>query len=368
MKVLGLIDSFKGTLTSIELGEILKEELYKQNIECDYFPISDGGEGFLDSIEYIKGFKRMYLNASDPLGRIIETYYLFDEGTNTAYIELAKIAGIGLLSESELNPFITSTFGLGEVIRKSIEDGAKNIVLGIGGSCTNDGGAGMLEALGVDFYDDTNSRLSNLSNAILSEVKRIDITRFLEITKDIKFRVVSDVRNPLLGKNGATETFARQKGARTEELEELEYNLSNYSKAIERECGGLYSKLPGSGSAGGVGFAFLSMFKNIIFEDIDYILDLISFSKINDDYNYIITGEGKIDEQSLNGKVVFEILKRSAPSKVIILSAINELDITSIRVENVKFYWIVDGSVSVNESLENPEKYFRELIRKIEFN
>lgn len=153
MKVLGLIDSFKGTLTSIELGNILIEELKKKNIDVDYIPISDGGDGFLDCIESILSLKRKYVITRDPLNRKIRSYYLYNEDTLTAYIELAKTAGLNLLRKEEYNPFITSTIGTGKMILSAIRNKIKNIIIGIGGSSTNDGGSGILAGLGALFYN-----------------------------------------------------------------------------------------------------------------------------------------------------------------------------------------------------------------------
>ncbi len=162
MKVLSIIDSFKGTLTSLQLGQIMSEELNKKGIEADYIPISDGGDGFLDVIEMVAKQPRVEVTVSDPLGRKIKTYFLYDENTKTAYLELAKSSGLNLLSEVELNPNVSSTFGLGETIEQALARGAKKMIVGIGGSATNDGGSGMLEALSCRFFDSEGYLLSSI--------------------------------------------------------------------------------------------------------------------------------------------------------------------------------------------------------------
>lgn len=368
MKVLGIVDSFKGTLSSLEIGKILKEELAKKKIEVDYITISDGGEGFLDTIEYLFGLDRVYINTLDPLNREIETYYLYCKKSNTAYIELAKASGISLLKPEEYNPFITNTFGLGKVILDAIQNGIKNIILGIGGSSTNDGGSGLLEALGGEFYDNENNLVKNISNSKLNSLKSIKLDKFKNITKDINFLVVSDVSNPLLGKFGATSTFAMQKGAKFADLSILEVNMANYSNLIEKTNKRKFQDMPGSGAAGGVGFAMLAMFDAKIVSGIDYILDLISFSKIKINYDYIITGEGKIDKTSLFGKVVFKIAEKANPVKVILITAILDLTLEELKAKGIyEVYEIVGKLANQEESLKQPTKYLRQLVNLIDF-
>lgn len=346
MKILVLIDSFKGTITSKRLGEIFKEEL--KNHDVDSFCIADGGDGFLDSIsENVKLYKEN-TTVSDPLFRKIDSYYLVNN--DTAYIELAKASGINLIQANMLNPFITTTYGFGEMINDAINKGYKNIILGIGGSATNDCGSGMLEALGGIF---NKSKLTNLCNYKLHDVISYDNTVINSKIKDVNVVVLSDVTNPLLGPLGATYVFSRQKGAKEEDLETLENNIKNFSSLNEK-----YINHPGSGAAGGVGYATITYLNAKIVSGIDYILDLIDYDNIINDYDLIITGEGKIDSQSLDGKVISSILKRSKDKKVILVCAINEL---KSKIDNV--YSVCDGKITPKMSLENPEKYLRLMIK-----
>lgn len=369
MFILGLIDSFKGTLSSVELGNILIQELEKKNISIEYIPISDGGEGFLDAINYQNFIQKLYVHTVDPLNRPIKACYLYDSNEKTAYIELAKTAGINLLKSEEYNPYITSTYGAGILINAAIKKGIKNIVVGIGGTCTNDGGSGILEALGVKFYDEDDNLLIFLNNEKLSKIKRIEIDSFIEKTKDVKITVVSDVKNRLLGEDGATYVYAPQKGAKHDDLWVLESNMVYYSILIENKLGGKFRDLPGSGAAGGVGFMFLSMFNSKLISGINYFLDLMGIENYKSFCDFIITGEGKIDRQSLSGKVVFEVVKRFHPVKVITVSAINELSEEELKENGVyKAFSIVDNLTSMEESMKNPKRYFRKLIREIDFN
>ena len=368
MLILGVMDSFKGTLSSIRLGKILVDELRKNNIYADYIPMTDGGDGFLDVIGYGKGLEKRYVYTVDPLNRKIREYYLYDKYINTAYIEFARTGGLSLLKEEEYNPFITTSYGVGLMIKDAINKNVKNIVIGIGGSSTNDGGSGILAALGVQFYNEFEKSINYLCNDSLFLIKRIDDIDFLKKIKGINFKVVSDVQNVLLGLHGATYTYAPQKGAKFDDLAVLEDNMVNYSNLIENLTGGKFSLHPGSGAAGGVGFMFLSMFNAKLVKGIDYILDYVNFDKYKDSYDYIITGEGKIDKQSLDGKVVMEIIKRSKPKKVIVLSAINELgDDVLKELGAYKSYSIVGKIASLNESKRHYVKYFRQLVSGIEF-
>ncbi len=353
MKVLTLIDSFKGTLSSIELGLITKNVLSKQNHDVTTLAISDGGEGFLDVIEQNnKDVEREYLEIYDPLFRKINSYYLKTKNNSKCYIELAKASGISLLKNDELNPFITSTYGFGQMILDAINKGCKDIILGIGGSCTDDGGSGLLEALGVVF---NNGTLVKMNNTNLSKIEKIDTNILDRLIVDVKFTCLSDVVNPLLGENGATYVFARQKGAKEEDLPVLEENMTCFAAFNKKMI-----NEKGSGAAGGVGYALCTYLNAKVVSGIDAILDMINYESLDAIYDYVITGEGKIDSQSMQGKVISSIKKRTKHAKIIYVCAINELDINSKDI-----YQIVDENVTREMSLNNPKYYYQKLVEKI---
>ncbi len=366
MNVLTIIDSFKGTISSKRLGEIAKEELEKKNHHVDIIPVADGGDGFCEAIEDVfkvhhTKYKEEKMAVHDPLGRLIDSSYLVDLNTNTAYIELARASGISLLSIDELNPFITSTYGFGELISGAIKKGYKRIVLGIGGSATNDAGSGLLEALGLLFLDKEKKIITNLNNEKLSLVESVDRTNLEEKTKDIEFIVLSDVTNPLLGKSGATYVFSPQKGAKKADLKDLESNISYFAR-LNNE----YINKAGSGAAGGVGYALQAYLNAKIYSGIDYILDMVDYDNLVNNYDVVITGEGKIDRQSLDGKVVFQVIKRSKNKKIILVCGINELDDNDLTKYNVdSIYSVVSGDVSVNDSMSRPEYYYRKMVESI---
>lgn len=359
MKVLSVIDSFKGTITSKRLGQITKEELEKKGIECKYLSISDGGEGFLDAISNNLKLDEIIVTVNNPLFKKIEARYLSDN-LNTAYVELAESSGISLLTKDELNPYIASTYGLGEVILDAIKKGHKKIVVGIGGSATNDGGSGMLEALGCKFYNN-DKIISRISNNKFKQITRIDDSVLNENIAGIEFVVISDVSNPLLGEKGATYVFSRQKGAKNEDLEILESNMKHYG-LFKKD----YLEYPGAGAAGGVGFALQAYFKAKFYPGIDYILESIDFDNLIKEYDYIITGEGKVDDQSFLGKVVFRIAEKAKNKKVIIVCALSEVS-SSIPNNIIGIYNIVKNNITSEMSMKEPEKYYRLLINEIKF-
>ena len=366
MKILTIIDSFKGTITSKRLGEITKEVLESRGHSVDIIPVADGGDGFCDAIGEILltkkiNFQNEVKTVFDPLFRKISSYYYISSDTKTAYIELAKASGINLLSRDELNPFITSTFGFGELIKDAIEKGCKEIVLGIGGSATNDAGCGMLEALGVKFYDKNNNSIFHINNEKLSQINSIDYEELKKLISDVKVIVLSDVTNPLLGDKGATYIFSSQKGAKKEDLKLLESNISSVAKYNKEQI-----NTAGAGAAGGVGYALLTYLNAKMYSGIDYILDLIDYDNLIEKYDVIITGEGKIDNQSLGGKVVFRVSSRSKNKKVILVCGINELKNIDCKTYNVsEIYSVVGPDISMEDSLNDPDYYYRKMIEKI---
>ena len=363
MKVLSIIDSFKGTISSKRLNELVTLELTKKGYLVDSVAIADGGDGFCDAMaDILKGVSYKKVNVFDPLFREIESEYLVDKINNVAYIELAKASGINLLTKEELNPFIASTYGLGQLINDAIISGIKKIIIGIGGSATNDGGTGMLEALGVKFIDVNNQTINHISNGKFKEIKRIDESEFLEKIQGIEFITLSDVSNPLLGSTGATYIFSPQKGGKREMLAELESNMEYYS-SFKKEV----RDNPGSGAAGGVGYALYGYFKATFYPGIDYILDLIDFNELVKKYDYIITGEGKVDIQSLLGKVIFKIASRCGDKKVIVVCALNDLEDVNLKDYNIdKLYSVVSNerNVTREDSMSNPEECFRVLLKE----
>lgn len=333
MKILVLIDKFKNSMSSNQLGKLCKSTL--KHHEVDYFPISDGGDGFLDTIYSNNlNIKKRYINVYDALMNIKRTYYLIDN--QVAYIEVAKI--IGYNKENKLDVFNATTYGVGQVILDAIKHGIKTFYIGLGGSITNDGGKGMLEALGYSF----NNIVINNCPFNLNEYS---------------FNIISDVNNPLLGNNGATYVFSKQKGAKKSQFKQLEERMIHYSNLICKYLNKDYTNRQGAGAAGGLGFAFISILNANYLSGIDFTLNYLNIDKIINKYDLIITGEGKVDKQSLNGKIVFEITNRYKKD-TLILCAIKEVDADNI-------YSIVPYITTKEKSLKYTPYYFKKLLNSI---
>lgn len=358
-KYLVVSDSFKGTLTSKEVGSTITETLKEMGYIADYIPISDGGEGFLDAIyEKNSDLLRLSIECEDALGRMKKAHFLYDEYQNKAYFELAEAVGIKDLKEDELNVSLASTYGLGELIFKAISNyDISDIYVGIGGSASNDGGAGMLEALGLIFLDQNGNKIHNLNNKKLADVYDIDDTILKQNIKGLSFTILSDVTNPLLGKCGATNVYAPQKGAKVSDLIMLEQNLKHFAEVTNKLMNCDKTNILGAGAAGGVGFGMLSYLNAKILSGIDVILNLNNFGLKVKEYDEIITGEGAIDDQSLSGKVISGILKYDI-KKLSIVCGISKLD-------NFKYpiYSIVPNICNKEESLAHPKEALIKLIK-----
>ena len=313
MRYLLLPDKFKDSLTSGEVINSLKKGIlsFDSKAEFQSYIISDGGEGFLESLDSLNDFKRIKVKSKDSLNNQINSYYLIDEKMDRAYIELAKCSGLVNLPKSNRNPLYTSTYGTGIEIKDALEKGVKEIFIGIGGSSTNDLGLGIFSALGIVFLDKNNNEIMpNGSN--LSKIDKLIMAESIKNKiKKIKWFIVNDVENILFGEKGAAYTYAKQKGANQEEIEELESGGNSAHQVLLEFFNKDYSKIKGAGAAGGCGYGLKLLTEGEFINGIDILLDIIDIdTRIEGGINYIITGEGQIDHQTLNGKVVFSLTKR----------------------------------------------------------
>ncbi len=353
MKVLIMIDSFKGSMESKTVNKIVSKQLRKKNIKSDCYSISDGGEGFLDAINF--GYKKRHLKVKDALNKNIKSYYLYDK--DSAYIELAKVCGLAMIKNK--NPMYTSTYGVGQLIKDAVTRGYKNIYIGIGGSSTNDLGLGIIEALGAKFYHNE-EELTFITGEKMGLVTRIDYSEVISKIEGLNFYCLSDVTNPLLGKNGASYTYAKQKGASKEEIEILENNAINIVNILgfSRQ----YHLEKSSGASGGVGYILQAIFNSKVISGINFLLNKINFENISKDYDFIITGEGKIDSQSISGKVIDGICKKTT-NKVVAIVGINEL--FNNPYDNLKVYAITPKYASIDQSICNPKYYLKKLVKDV---
>lgn len=309
-KIVLVPDSFKGTLSAIKICDIINEEIIKVFPECRVVPtpIADGGEGTVDSfLVSVKG-RKVFTEVTGPYFERVNSYYGIIDGGKTAIIEMSAAAGLPMVSGHE-NPSATTTYGVGELILHAVNSGAKKIIIGLGGSCTNDGGCGLLAALGIRFLN-KNSESFIPVGGTLNEIVDIDTEQKDKRLSGLDINAMCDVTNPLYGPKGAAHIFAPQKGADEEMVKMLDNNLRIFGDLLEKismKTG--VTKLPGAGAAGGLGAGLNALLDVPLVSGIELILETIKFDNIIENADLIITGEGQIDGQSLEGKVIFGVSK-----------------------------------------------------------
>ena len=310
MKVVIAIDSFKGSLTSAEAAHATQEGILQVYPEwqTDIIPIADGGEGMLNVMLNAKQGFIQTINAHNPCMEITKAAYGISTDGTTAFIEMATISGLPLVREELRNPMKTTTYGTGELICDALERGCTEFIIGIGGSATNDAGTGMLQAMGVRFLDANGHRLRQ-GGEILGEIASIDTTHIHPRAKHAHFTVACDVQNPFFGPNGAAHVFARQKGADDSMIALLDKGMRSFAQVLRNETGKDISNLPGSGAAGGMGGGMLALLNAELRSGADLLLDTCHFKERSKEANLIITGEGRMDRQSLMGKITGKILQ-----------------------------------------------------------
>lgn len=320
-------DSFKGTLSAIEVCNIMKssiKNLYK-DANIISVPVADGGEGTVDAFLYALGGEKKSVWVSDAFNeqKILAHYAMLKD--NIAVIEMAACAGLPLV-KNRLEPDKTTTFGVGELIIDAINSGAKKIILGLGGSATNDGGCGMAAALGVKFKDEQDQEFIP-TGGTLSQIYKIDMNNIYSKIKDIEFISMCDVDNPLCGRLGASAVFAPQKGADEDMVKSLDEGLAHLAKIIKRDLHIEVKDIKGAGAAGGLGAGSIAFLQSKLTKGIDVILDTIKFDELVSKADIVFTGEGKFDSQSLHGKVVMGVANRSQKYKtpvIVVTGAIGE--------------------------------------------
>ena len=320
-------DSFKGTLSAIEVCNIMKSSIKNLYEDANIIsvPVADGGEGTVDAFLYALGGEKKSVWVSDAFNeqKILAHYAMLKD--NIAVIEMAACAGLPLV-KNRLEPDKTTTFGVGELIIDAINSGAKKIILGLGGSATNDGGCGMAAALGVKFKDEQDQEFIP-TGGTLSQIYKIDMNNIYSKIKDVEFISMCDVDNPLCGRLGASAVFAPQKGADEDMVKSLDEGLAHLAKIIKRDLHIEVKDIKGAGAAGGLGAGSIAFLQSKLTKGIDVILDTIKFDELVSKADIVFTGEGKFDSQSLHGKVVMGVANRSQKYKtpvIVVTGAIGE--------------------------------------------
>ena len=316
-KIVLAIDSFKGCLSSKEIEQCIAEEIHRILPSCQTvcIPIADGGEGMLDTLIEATQGTFVSTQAHDPLMRIRPARYGILGDQRTAIIEMAEINGLTTLSPIKRNPMKTSTYGTGELIKDALEKGFRRFIIGIGGSATNDAGMGMMQALGAHLYDKQGNELEQ-GGKIMEQIAHIDLNHLHPALKEATFIVACDVQNPFCGPQGAAYVFARQKGASEEQIRQLDEGMRHLALLIERDFSYNINKVKGAGAAGGLGGAFATFLQAHLQSGIDLLLNAVDFDRKITNADWIITGEGKADRQTAEGKVPAGVLKRAKKANI----------------------------------------------------
>lgn len=313
-KCIVIPDSFKGTMSAIEICKIIEGCVKSIFPSCEVLsvPVADGGEGTVDCFVYALKAEKITVNTTGPYGEPLKAVYA--RMGNTAIIEMASTAGLPLVCD-RLNPIATTTFGLGELVKHAVKNGAKEIVIGLGGSATNDGGTGLARALGTKFYDESGKEFAPLADEF-TKISRIDNSATTTLLSNIKITAMCDIDNPMYGPIGAAAMFAPQKGATPEMVDLLDKNLVALAESIKSNLKKDVSEIPGAGAAGAMGAGIVAFLNGELKSGIETVLDTVNFDGMLSGTDMVFTGEGKIDEQSFHGKVINGIADRTLKAKV----------------------------------------------------
>lgn len=303
MKVLVAVDSFKGSMTSMEAGNAVAEGIRRADAQAEVVvrPLADGGEGTVEALVCGMNGEMQRMTATGPLGKSVACEYGIIRATGTAVIEMSAAAGITMVSDEEKNPLYTTTYGVGEMIRDAISQGCRRFIVGIGGSVTNDGGVGMLQALGFGFLDKDGRQIAQGAVG-LKDLVRITDDQVIPELSQCQFRIACDVTNVLCGDNGCSVVYGPQKGATPDMIRDMDGWLAHYAELAQEKYPKADARVPGTGAAGGLGFAFLSFTRAVLESGISIVLDELKLEDDMKDADVVVTGEGRLDGQTAMGK------------------------------------------------------------------
>ena len=362
MKILIAPDKFKGSLSAKEVCQAIEKGLKKQGktFEINAHPMADGGDGSLEVLSNYLNLQSQEVLTFDPLGREFLAKYF--TSSDSAFIEVASASGLILLKEKERNPLKTSTFGTGKMIADALSKGYQQIYLFLGGSATNDAGMGIAAALGCQFLD-KNERVLQPIGENLPRIKNIKLSSNFNF-KNLKMTLLCDVTNPLFGINGAAYVYAAQKGAKTEDIEYLDKGLRNFSRLIQQQTGVELSNLSGGGAAGGIGAGLVALFGAKIEKGFEVISTLTDLEKQVQQTDWVISGEGKLDVQSLQGKVIDGVARLCKKYKKPLALFVGKNDLqkqeTSV-LEAKPILSIFDRAKNIEDAMSNGAKYLEEM-------
>jgi len=358
LKVVTAPDAFKGSATTFEVSDYLENGIRRvsPNAVIDKVPIADGGEGTINAL--VKGLngKFDYKNVTNPLGETVKAKYGI-LNNNSAVVEVAQTSGLPLIDEKKLNPMVATSRGLGELIKYIVQEKKINhIYVGLGGSATNDGGVGMAQALGGHFTDRYGNKV-NVGASSLSMIQNVNLNKLKKLLKNVRIEVLSDVSNPLTGKNGATYVFGKQKGIHESEMEKIDSKMIHFQQIVSDKLDIDLNTIKGGGAAGGLGAALAGFCDAEIHSGINRILDILDFNKIIEDADLVVTGEGKMDEQSLKGKAPMGVAGRAKHLNKPVFAVVGSIsDDISMIYNNSSLDVILDiinKPMSLDEAINN---------------
>lgn len=331
MKIVIASDSFKGSASSQEVADYLAAGMksLQADLEVLKLPVADGGEGTSEALQEVLGAERVSVKTHDPLGREIRADYSL--AGNVAVIDMAAASGLSLLGAEAPDPYLTSTYGTGEMILDAVEQGASEIYLGLGGSSTNDGGIGMALALGVRALTASGETVRP-GAAGLAELHTLDLSTLDSRLAKVQFYALCDVNNPLSGSDGASFVYGPQKGARAEDLEDLDRILHRYGQILEKISGKIVINRSGAGAAGGMGATLIAILNAEVKPGIDTVLDLLKFEEQVRGADLLITGEGRMDSSSLSGKAALGIAARAKKMSLPVFAVVGSSELNLDRV------------------------------------
>ena len=358
MKIVIAPDSFKETLSAFEVASTIESSF--QNVfpeaEIIKIPIADGGEGTVEAMVRATDGSFEFSEVEGPMGNITSAKWGMLGNSKTAVIEIAEACGLHLVQANKRNPMTASSFGVGQLVVAALDKGAKKIIIGLGGSATNDGGYGFLRAIGVQFLDSEGNELNGHFET-LSLLSDINFNHIDTRIKNTSIEIACDVDNPLLGEKGASKVFAAQKGASNKMIEELESIMTNYYEIISSQLGSQLNDRPGFGAAGGLGFGISAFINSELKSGINIVLEALNFNQYLLDADLVITGEGRIDSQSERGKAPIGVIKyaNQLNCKVIVIAGSVEDPKTFNQKFNVtNSYGIVNTKFSIEKAFEDP--------------
>lgn len=369
MKVVVAPDSFKGSISAQDLCASIRSgiEAVVPSAEVVELPMADGGEGTLETLVYATKGRVCEYVVKDPLGRPVKAAYGILGDGQTVIIEMAQASGLTLLQARERNPLVASSFGTGELIRHALQAGYRKFVVGLGGSATNDGGTGMLRALGVTFKN-TEGGLVPEGGAGLADLSIIDLSGMDPAVRESSFRLASDVTNLLCGPSGASAVFGPQKGATAEMVRCLDAALNRYGEKLLQLTGTDVRNMPGSGAAGGMGAAFMAVLKAESRSGIDLIIEAADFEAHIQNADLIITGEGRLDLQTLSGKVIAGICRKAGQYQIPVIALCGSTELTSEHMDELGLtaaFSIVPGPCSLEQAMGSTAKWTRTQVEQL---